>query len=748
MRLAVVADEIGTSIGEQIDSLKKANISNIELRKIDDKYLWEFSKEELINFKKILDRENIKVITLDSPVGKKPIPYERKMELFDIYLDICDIFESEYIRIFSNLGRNIDENEIKENLNRLCEKAKKRNIKLLMENERKTYAESPVDCFNLMQEEKNINIIFDLSNAFLEGYNVFEEYEKSKNRITYIHLRDFDNKTNKYAHLGQGDIGIEKFMEIIKRDNFDGVISIETHLPMNESGETKQELFLKSINLFYSILEKLKIKFNNMRRYKMERVYYDIADNFVKDLEKKLNKSIEINEKENKIKIENEIIKYEEKDIGVRSFSVPYFVENQTIINYDGNDKELTNKIEDICTAYTDIEIEAIEETMPILKKYSEERKKNLEGVAIIWRDHFLEENVGLLTSMVRMGVKPEDVLAIDKGDSTKHRQEITATFKKLGYQVDVLDNTAVANDILIEDGKRLIREFIDKRKDKKIVILDDGAIVSRILTLHNYENVEAFVELTVTGLKRIGELKENELPYPVLNVAKSKLKRFITYKEIANTIFTRSIELLAGEKLVGRTVIQLGYGDLGEVLADRYSQYGARVIVIEPDVMKCIEAAEKGFTTFRTLEEAVKYDKPFLIVGASGYNSISKEVIEQLEDGTFITSGATADLNIFKEYEKEGYKYKAIPKYGTQYEINGKKITVLGNGRSVNLFDSEAIPNRSNDIFKASQLVVTDKIINGKDDLRNQVELDIVDKWIDESNILEEYYNLYFKRK
>ena len=308
----------------------------------------------------------------------------------------------------------------------------------------------------------------------------------------------------------------------------------------------------------------------------MERIYYDIVDIFAKDLEKNLNRSIEIDKKEKEIKIEEEIIRYEEKDIGVRSFSVPYFVKNQTIVKYDGTDKELINKIEAICTAYTDKEIEAIEETMPILKKYSEERKKNLEGVAIIWRDHFLEENVGLLTSMVRMWVKPEDVLAIDKGDSTKHREEITATFKKLGYQVDVLDNTAVANDILIEDGKRLIKDFIDNRKDKKIVILDDGAIVSRILTLHNYENVEAFVELTVTGLKRIGELKENELPYPVLNVAKSKLKRFITYKEIANTIFTRSIELLAGEKLVGRTVIQLGYGDLGEVLADRYSQYGA----------------------------------------------------------------------------------------------------------------------------------------------------------------------------
>jgi S-adenosylhomocysteine hydrolase len=479
----------------------------------------------------------------------------------------------------------------------------------------------------------------------------------------------------------------------------------------------------------------------------MENIYYDVVEDFTNDLEKKISKKIELNKEEKNIKIDNETIEYEEKDIGFRSFSVPYFVKNQTVIKYNGNDKELKKAIVQVCTAYTDKEIEAIEKSMPILKKYSEERNNNLKGVAIIWRDHFLEENVGLLTSFVRMGVDPTDILAIDKGDSTKHREEITETFKKLGYQVDILDNTAVADDILIEDGKKLVKDFIEKRRDKKIVILDDGAIVSRILTLHSYENVEAFVELTVTGLKRIKDLDTDKLSYPVLNVAKSKLKRFITYKEISNTIFTRSIELLGGAKLVGRTVIQLGYGDLGEVLAERYRQYGARLIVIEPDVMKCIDAAEKGFTTFRTLEEAMKYEKPFLIVGASGYNSISREVIEKLDDGTFVTSGATADLKIFKEYEKEGCKYKEIPKYGTQYEINGKHITVLGNGRSVNLFDSEAIPNQSNDIFKASQIVVTDKIINTEHNLKNRVELDIVDQWIEESGILEQYYDLYFRK-
>ena len=265
MKLAVVADEIGTSIEEQIDSLKKANIHYIEMRKVDDKYLWEFSKDELKNMKIKLDENDIKVLTLDSPVGKKPIPYERKMELFDIYLDISDIFEAENIRIFSNLGRNIEKVEIQENLKRLCKKAQARKRKLLIENERKTYAESPADCYDLIKNEKNINIIYDLSNAFLEGYDVFKEYEKAKGRITYIHLRDYDTKKQKYAHLGEGDIQIDKFIKKIVCDNFNGTISIETHLPMNESGETKQELFLKSIKLFYNIANANKLVFEGER---------------------------------------------------------------------------------------------------------------------------------------------------------------------------------------------------------------------------------------------------------------------------------------------------------------------------------------------------------------------------------------------------------------------------------------------------------------------------------------------------
>ena len=97
-----------------------------------------------------------------------------------------------------------------------------------------------------------------------------------------------------------------------------------------------------------------------------------------------------------------------------------------------------------------------------------------------------------------------------------------------------------------------------------------------------------------------------------------------------------------------------------------------------------------------------------------------------------------TGIINQNKNSNDDKKNNKAEPKWFVTYKVDDKP----------NLFDSEAIPNKSNDIFKASQLVVANNIINNKHKLRNQVELDIVDKWIEESKILEQYYELYLKRK
>ena len=74
--------------------------------------------------------------------------------------------------------------------------------------------------------------------------------------------------------------------------------------------------------------------------------------------------------------------------------------------------------------------------------------------------------------------------------------------------------------------------------------------------------------------------------------------------------------------------------------------------------------------------------------------------------------------------------------------------MIVLGNGRSVNLYNSEAIPNRSNDIFKAGQLVTVYNSIKSDYKLESQVELNIVDEWIEESGILNKYYDIHFNKE
>lgn len=465
--------------------------------------------------------------------------------------------------------------------------------------------------------------------------------------------------------------------------------------------------------------------------------YYGSLEEFIKDLEKE---NISYKLEDNFIEIDGVMVKYEEKSLPIRSFSTPRFPKKGLVLI----SLEELSKVNDICLRYNEDEVNSIIRDMPVIDDYCSKHMNSLTDVAIIWRDHFLEENVGLLNGFVKMGVNPKNILALDKGDSTLHRFEITETFKKMGFQVDILDNTALNDEVLIEAGKKIIFDFINQRKDLKVIVLDDGAIVTKIIDQKYFDNVLGVVELTEMGLRRIRP-NESELLYPVLNVAKTKLKRHITYTEISNTIFTRILELLKAEKIVGRKVVMCGYGDLGEILADRLRSYGVRVAITDPDVLRLIIASERGFNTYKTCLDAVKNEKPFMIIGASGYNSISKEVIELLPNYAFVTAGATADLYQFKKYEEDKERFQKILKYGTQYYINDKYIDVLGNGRSVNLFDSEAIPNKSNDVFKASQLVTVYNIVHDKE-LDKKIETDIVDKWIEESGILDKYYSLYME--
>lgn len=186
---------------------------------------------------------------------------------------------------------------------------------------------------------------------------------------------------------------------------------------------------------------------------------------------------------------------------------------------------------------------------------YILENRNALEGNAIIFRDHFLEDNLALLEAFVMSGVQREDILVLDKGDETLHRNEITNTFINEGFNTFVLDNACCDDKGKMLEALETIEDFCKVRANKGVIILDDGAIISKVLDKTKISNIIGIIELTEMGLRRISKLEE-KIQYPILNVAKTNLKISITYVEIANSIFLKILNLLGANKIVGRNVL------------------------------------------------------------------------------------------------------------------------------------------------------------------------------------------------
>ena len=57
MIITTIGDEIGTTLEEQIEALKEVDMKYIEIRKINDTYIWEYSEEDVKKIKEELEKK-------------------------------------------------------------------------------------------------------------------------------------------------------------------------------------------------------------------------------------------------------------------------------------------------------------------------------------------------------------------------------------------------------------------------------------------------------------------------------------------------------------------------------------------------------------------------------------------------------------------------------------------------------------------------------------------------------------------
>ncbi|MFG1755324.1 Rossmann-fold NAD(P)-binding domain-containing protein [Streptosporangium sandarakinum] len=403
--------------------------------------------------------------------------------------------------------------------------------------------------------------------------------------------------------------------------------------------------------------------------------------------------------------------------------------------------------LRDRLRCYDPAELEQITASMPLLARHATP-DAHLAEWAVIFRDHYVENTLAFLLALQQAGVPAEWVYALAKGDRTRNRDRIHATLLARGCRSGLLDNTAInaPADHATDLARALagVDAFIDAAHatGRKVLVIDDGGLIAQGYgRIDAVRRVDAAIELTVSGLKRIKAA--GPLGIPVFNLARSALKTNLGYPEIADSCLRRLRELLPAVKVIGRTVLVLGYGTLGSRLAAALRAQGCQVHVADPDPLALIAAAEAGHPTYRTVGDALRSVRPFLLVGTTGEDTLTPGVVEALPDGAVLAPYATRDFSLLAT--DPAFAATEIPGVGRRYRLPaGTHVTVLGDGRSLNLFESDAIPNQGYDAYRAGTLIAAKALCADAAALPPGVHTSVVDDVITGSGLYEAYYDTY----
>ncbi len=239
-------------------------------------------------------------------------------------------------------------------------------------------------------------------------------------------------------------------------------------------------------------------------------------------------------------------------------------------------------------------------------------------------------------------------------------------------------------------------------------IIIDDGADLTS--TIHRerpelLEKIVAGTEVTSTGVLRLRNMhRDGRLKYPVVAVNDAKTKhlfdnRYGTGQNTIDGIMRGAHTLLAGSVLVVS-----GYGWCGRGIAMRADGMGARVIVVEIDPIKALEAVMDGYQVMPIADAAPVGD---IFVTATGNRDVIRyEHMEKMKPGAIICNSGHFDVEIDMEtLEKNATSKETIRSHAVQYELpSGTSVVVLAEGRLVGQAAAEAHPAEVMDMTFSSQ--------------------------------------------
>ena len=406
-------------------------------------------------------------------------------------------------------------------------------------------------------------------------------------------------------------------------------------------------------------------------------------------------------------------------------------------------------------------EIRIAETEMPglisIREKYA--REQPLKGTRIAGSLHMTIQTAVLIESLVSLGAEvrwascnifsTQDHAAAAVADQGipvfAYKGESLDEYWAFTHQIMDWPNAPGPNMILDDGGDATLLLILGSKAEKDLSVLDDpsseeevalyNAIRSRLRTdatwySRRLSGIRGVTEETTTGVHRLYQMAaEGGLPFPAINVndsvTKSKFDNLYGCRESLVDGIKRATDVM----IAGKIAIVLGYGDVGKGCAQSLRGLGATVWVTEIDPICALQAAMEGYRIVNMDDVCTEGD--IFVTTTGNFHVITHDHMVQMKNESIVCNIGHFDNEIdiasMKKYEWENVK----PQVDQIILPNGNRVTLLAEGRLVNLGCATGHPSFVMSNSFTNQVLAQIELWTGGDQYENKVY--VLPKHLDE---------------
>jgi sugar phosphate isomerase/epimerase len=253
VNLGIITDELSQNLDEALAFISSYKLQWCELREVWGQNVIGLAQAGLDRAKDLLGQHNIRVSSVASPIFKWNLPSMPAKDglgrdfatahtendagrLLETAFDMAHFFGTHHVRIFSYWRVAEPEKAfslVRDRLGEAAELAGKNGITLLLENEHACNIGTGAELGCLLREVNSPHLrgIWDPGNSFVLGEIPYPRgYEHVKGLFPHMHIKDArKNGELHWVPVGSGSIDYRGQFEALRRENYDGTISLETH---------------------------------------------------------------------------------------------------------------------------------------------------------------------------------------------------------------------------------------------------------------------------------------------------------------------------------------------------------------------------------------------------------------------------------------------------------------------------------------------------------------------------------------